>query len=88
MRGMMRKSDFAIAGSLVILIATLGFSSMILERNAVANEQTVEAPMFEVDPFWPKPLPNHWIMGSTIGVSVDSRDHVWVIHRAVRIKNV
>jgi DNA-binding beta-propeller fold protein YncE len=40
-----------------------------------------QAPMFEVDPLWPQPLPNHWILGSTIGVSVDSRDHVWVIHR-------
>src|ERR1700749_647917 len=39
------------------------------------------APAFEVDPFWPKPLPNHWVLGSTIGVSVDSRDHVWIVHR-------
>jgi DNA-binding beta-propeller fold protein YncE len=39
------------------------------------------APRFEVDPFWPKPLPNHWLLGSTVGVSVDSRDHVWIIHR-------
>jgi DNA-binding beta-propeller fold protein YncE len=39
------------------------------------------APRFEVDPFWPKPLPNHWLLGSTIGVAVDSRDHVWIIHR-------
>ncbi|MED5563530.1 MAG: hypothetical protein VYB16_03420 [Gemmatimonadota bacterium] len=39
------------------------------------------APMFEVDPFWPKPLPNHWLLGSTIGAAVDSRDHVWIIHR-------
>ena len=39
------------------------------------------APRFEVDPLWPKPLPNHWLLGSTIGVSVDSRDHVWIIHR-------
>ena len=39
------------------------------------------APMFEVDPFWPKPLPNHWLLGSTIGVGVDSRDHVWIVHR-------
>jgi hypothetical protein len=40
-----------------------------------------EVPLFEVDPFWPKPLPNHWILGSAIGVGVDSRDHVYVIHR-------
>ncbi|HWN40104.1 MAG TPA: hypothetical protein VNP02_16495 [Gammaproteobacteria bacterium] len=39
------------------------------------------APRFTVDPLWPKPLPNHWLLGSTIGVSVDSRDHVWIIHR-------
>jgi DNA-binding beta-propeller fold protein YncE len=40
-----------------------------------------QAPMFEVDPFWPKPLPNHWILGSTIGLAVDSRDHVYIVHR-------
>ena len=50
-------------------------------RVAVAEAAAVEAPLFEVDPFWPKPLPNYWILGSAIGVSVDSRDHVWIIHR-------
>lgn len=40
------------------------------------------APKFEVDPFWPKPLPNHWVIGAVIGVAVDARDHVWIIHRA------
>ena len=39
------------------------------------------APRFEVDPFWPKPLPNNWLIGQAIGVSVDSRDHVWITHR-------
>ena len=42
----------------------------------------VQAPRFEVDPLWPKPLPNQWILGQTIGVSVDAQDHVWIIHRA------
>ncbi|HIL90558.1 MAG TPA: hypothetical protein EYG55_08580 [Gemmatimonadetes bacterium] len=45
----------------------------------------VQVPVFEVDPLWPQPLPNHWVIGSTIGVSVDSRDHVWVIHRQATI---
>jgi hypothetical protein len=40
-----------------------------------------QAPVFEVDPYWPKPLPNHWVTGSTIGVSVDAQDNVWTIHR-------
>ena len=40
-----------------------------------------QAPIFEVDPLWPKPLPNHWVTGSTIGLSVDAQDNVWTIHR-------
>ena len=46
-----------------------------------------QAPMFEVDPLWPKPLPNHWLLGSTIGVAVDSRDHVLIIHRGNLVPN-
>ena len=45
----------------------------------------IQVPVFEVNPLWPRPLPNHWVIGSTIGVSVDSRDHVWVIHRQATI---
>jgi len=49
--------------------------------NVAAQETVVQAPYFDVDPLWPKPLPNHWLIGSTIGVSVDTQDHVWIIHR-------
>src|ERR1043165_1745429 len=47
----------------------------------VAQKPAAMAPVFEVDPYWPKPLPNHWVTGSTIGVSVDAQDNVWTIHR-------
>ena len=39
------------------------------------------APSYHVDPFWPKPLPNHWLVGAIAGVAVDSRDDVWITHR-------
>src|SRR5499427_781342 len=39
------------------------------------------APRLEVNPFWPQPLPNHWVFGSITGVAVDAQDHVWVAHR-------
>jgi DNA-binding beta-propeller fold protein YncE len=39
------------------------------------------APSLRVDPFWPQPLPNHWVFGSITGVAVDAQDHVWVAHR-------
>lgn len=38
-------------------------------------------PIFEVDPKWPKPLPNNWIIGAVAGVAVDAQDHVWITHR-------
>ncbi len=38
-------------------------------------------PMFEVDPFFPKSIGNHWLMGPIIGVDVDSTDTVWIVHR-------
>ena len=38
-------------------------------------------PAFDVDPMWPKPLPNQWILGAVAGIAVDARDHVWVVHR-------
>src|SRR6476659_11087601 len=41
------------------------------------------APKFEVDRMWPKPLPNHWILGSVTGLSVDAQDHVWIVHRGL-----
>jgi hypothetical protein len=51
------------------------------------NKPPAEAPIFEVDPFWPKPLPNHWVLGSTIGLSVDDRDHVWILHRPQTVED-
>ena len=48
----------------------------------------MQAPRFEVDPFWPKPLPNNWVLGETIGLGIDSQDHVWIVHRADRVNAV
>src|SRR3954452_20530662 len=66
----------------VTAIAALGAASVVLDRRAAVAAAGVQAPRFEVDPLWPKPLPNKWILGQTIGVSVDAQDHVWIIHRA------
>ena len=42
---------------------------------------TAAVPKHRIDPSWPKPLPNNWILGQVSGLSVDSRDHVWIVHR-------
>jgi DNA-binding beta-propeller fold protein YncE len=74
------KRKLYIGTAFLTTIVALGIGSSILGRKAEAS--AVQAPRFEVDPMWPKPLPNHWVMGNTIGVSVDASDHVWIIHRA------
>ncbi|HWF09338.1 MAG TPA: hypothetical protein VG297_12805 [Bryobacteraceae bacterium] len=66
----------------IALFTLLAFAYRVLEKRAVVEAAGTQAPRFEVDPMWPKPLPNHWVTGNIIGVSVDSRDHIWIIHRA------
>jgi len=76
------KRDYYIGAGFAMIIAILWIGSAVLSRRATVHAAGVQAPRFEVDPMWPKPLPNHWLMGQTIGVSVDGNDHIWIIHRA------
>ncbi len=64
----------------------LAIGSAVLERRAAAQGAGAQAPAFEVDPLWPKPLPNHWLIGQAIGVSVDAQDHVWLLHRPASLE--
>jgi len=75
------RRNLVIGSTFVAALAVLGACQALLENKAATSGPTVQAPMFEVDPLWPKPLPNHWLLGWTIGVWVDDQDHVWVIHR-------
>ncbi len=78
----MRKRTWAIGLGLAGGVAALAVASNALDELAAdTTGQAAEAPVFEVDPFWPKPLPNHWVLGSVVGVGIDSRDHVFIIHR-------
>ena len=75
------RRKFYVGAGVAALIVALGVGQAVLENKAEAQARTVQAPMFEVDPLWPKPLPNHWVLGMVIGVWVDDQDHVWIIHR-------
>jgi hypothetical protein len=69
---------------LIVTAAAISFVALGIAQNrlqAASEQQEITAPKFEVDPMWPKPLPNHWVLGSVIGVGIDSRDHVFIIHR-------
>ena len=70
-----------VGGIFAGVLVLLGCTQALLDKQAPQGE-LVNAPAFEVDPLWPKPLPNHWLLGMTIGVWVDEQDHVWIIHRS------
>jgi DNA-binding beta-propeller fold protein YncE len=78
---MKRHRTLLVASTFVTVIVVLAAAQALLQR-AAAQEGGVDAPRFEVDPFWPKPLPNNWILGQTIGVWVDEQDVVWIVHRS------
>ena len=42
---------------------------------------------FQVDPFWPRPLPNDWILGPGSGSCIDSAGHVMIVERTAEIKD-
>ena len=48
---------------------------------AVPSNDPAAPPSFRVDPFWPRELPNNWILGQVSGLSVDAEDYVWIVHR-------
>ena len=84
----MRTRTFVIGATLVTVLGASWATERALENEVSAQAKSaVQAPKFEVDPLWPKPLPNHWVLGSTIGVSVDAQDHVWIIHRGSGTNN-
>jgi hypothetical protein len=60
-------------------LPTAAASLVVLTGSLILAQGT--PPSFEVDPLWPKPLPNHWLLGSVTGVAVDAQDHIWIVHR-------
>ena len=79
----MTRRHLFIGTTLLAALTTLGVTQWALDRS-VAAQATVQAPRFEVDPFWPKPLPNNWVLGEAIGLGIDGQDHVWIVHRSDR----
>ncbi|MEO7084657.1 MAG: hypothetical protein ABI442_15715, partial [Gemmatimonadaceae bacterium] len=74
----MNRRSLVLGTTLVTSVATVAVAQKATPAAGAAKGAT--APIFQVDPLWPKPMPNHWILGSAVGVAVDSHDHVFVIN--------
>ena len=66
------------AGVLIWATAAVGDAQQARVQAVDANG----APIFKVDPFWPKLLPNRWSMQQVTGIHVDHEDHIWFLNRA------
>jgi hypothetical protein len=58
-----------------LLYALVG--AALISTAAAGND----APRFQVEPFWPKPLPENWILGQVSGIAVGPDDTIWIVHR-------
>ena len=80
---MIRRPEFRPAALSALLLA--GGIVLASAQDAThvkgSSPMTPPVPTFTVDPAWPKPLPNQWLVGAVVGVAVDSHDHVWITHR-------
>jgi 6-phosphogluconolactonase (cycloisomerase 2 family) len=75
------KRNFLIGATFVVALIGLGVTERALEQAAQAQAKSGgQVPVFEVDPFWPKAMSN-LVFGQTIGLGVDEKDQVWIIHR-------
>ena len=52
------KRSLYMGAAFLTLAAALGVGSLVLGKRAVVQAAGIQAPRFEVDPMWPKPLPN------------------------------
>jgi DNA-binding beta-propeller fold protein YncE len=80
----MRRLTKRYTPAIVAIMLALAFGALFAAQStlgAFARASAADAPRFEVDPLWPKPLPNHWVLGNVIGVGVDANDHVFIVHR-------
>ena len=69
-----------IASALVVSTTLFGCAPESDTTSAVASTGQSAPPVFQVDPSWPREMPNAWILGAVTAVFVDAKDHVWVTH--------
>ena len=75
----MLESHRRVARLMLALVASAALTT--LTACTTGPMASAAAPPFKVDPNWPKPLPNNWILGQVSGIATDRDDHVWLLQR-------
>jgi hypothetical protein len=75
-----------IIGGLTVTIALAAALGIHVQGHAAPLAPARQVPYFEYDETFPKPLPNHWTIGTVVGISVDSKQHIWMVHRGSTLR--
>src|SRR5260370_39448446 len=86
MRTQRSRLSAAVLGVCFLLaVAAISGGRLQAQKKNRQQAQAIDAqgaPMFKVDPFWPKPLPNRWSMQQVTGLYVEEKnDHIWFLNR-------
>src|SRR5262245_14253334 len=73
---------------LLIALATASMISSECTGARAAAPADVRVPSFQYDPSWPKPLPNHWLLGQIAGMTTDAQGHIWVQQRPATLTSL
>jgi DNA-binding beta-propeller fold protein YncE len=74
----MNRTTASCAAALAIVLAIF----CALPSNGQGNP-----PKYEVDPSWPRPLPDKWVTGAVTGVCADTQDHVFIVNQGNLTEN-
>ena len=74
------RPSLALVSPLAFLPTLVGCVPETADEGAAAGVAAGAVPSFEVDPSWPREMPDKWILGAVTAVFVDASDHVWVTH--------
>src|ERR1700731_1077932 len=74
----MNRTTASCAAALAIVLAAF----CALRLNGQGNP-----PKYEVDPSWPRPLPDKWVTGAVTGVCADAQDHVFIVNQGNLTEN-
>ncbi len=73
----MKNIHYCLIKAIILFISSCGRTP----DTKVAGLSTDSLPEFEVDPCWPRPLPDNWLLGQVAGLATDKEDNLWIIHR-------
>lgn len=70
-----------------LLLMIVGIVFTLVPVPGEAQNDPPHAPRYQVDPSWPQPLPDNWLIGQVGGMAVDQQDNVWIVQRQRTLTN-